>query len=270
MCNTNLRNQECKISQIRKYFTLIELLLVITIIAILAAMLLPALQQSKRIAKGIVCIGNLKQLGLATGNYIEDYNSFYPPYGSTANITYMDLISSPYLGQNFTDAQMTRGAWTITDAKEAPGITSMWKCPLDDIGPTAFPLWRSATSVPCSYAMTGYATLCPEGSARGTKYFTVNAVNPTDKYLARHVTYVKNPSGRFFLVEYYYGTFSDKNWAWNDNNGPINATNDSFGRNAGNYSRHNGFTRAFLFADFHVETLKDNEFMKSSYWDISQ
>lgn len=59
-------------------FTLVELLVVIAIIVILAALLLPALSRTKRKALNITCVGQLKQLGIATRLYAEDQDGKLP------------------------------------------------------------------------------------------------------------------------------------------------------------------------------------------------
>ena len=69
----------------RHFFTLIELLVVIAIIAILAAMLMPALQQARDTAKDITCANNLKQFGTAENMYNGIYRC-YVPTATNANV----------------------------------------------------------------------------------------------------------------------------------------------------------------------------------------
>src|SRR5215468_12367757 len=82
-------------------FSLVELLVVVAIIGILAAILLPALSRAKAKSARISCVCNLKQVGVAFRTWALDHNDRYPMQVSVTNGGTMELTGSPMVFASF-------------------------------------------------------------------------------------------------------------------------------------------------------------------------
>lgn len=215
----------------RKGFTLIELLVVVAIIAILAAMLLPALSKARESARTAVCQGNLKQFGIAFNFYAGDNDGLTPYIKLWSNGSQPDWANAMARYTNIKTANM------LLD-RAAMGI---WHCPENRV--QLRPMGTSGGEAQSSYCVNGYnahldATTglpTPEGRA-------------TDCQLAS----IKNTTELYLMLEY----MSYRIECWKNTGDGCVPTDTALPPSIANGRYWHGKGMNILYCDFHVEKAK--------------
>ena len=115
----------------RNGFTVVELLVIISIIVLLIALLLPALGQARTVARRMVCASNLGQMTTATLSYTNDYDSVFPPHRHLALNTGRDWFN---LLEEYGNSPRLSQCPELGDVQNDFGVNWSWNYDAHDIG----------------------------------------------------------------------------------------------------------------------------------------